>query len=165
MNTFHGIRFYHKDGTHTNILMMTKLHHGQYVHLDILANGNLRVTLTTEGVIACNELTAEQPQWDEDMILDELMNEQLGTSGMTANGGPLFLHAIDQLDGGNLSQAPCIVDEYRMNTDEEDDYVDDPCITHLTGDNSRVWYWGDYAIISILKHIKRQGEAELTLLQ
>ncbi len=138
---------------------MTPLHHGQYVHLDVLANGNLRVTLTKGGDEELDDLHLTHPELTSDMLLIELLED------ITCNSDVMFLDDISALDGGHLSQAPVIIEGWRSNDPEEPDYVDESYVHYLTNDDSKVWYWNSYMIISILEHIKRQGEAELTLLQ
>lgn len=138
---------------------MTPLHHGQYVHLDVLPNGNLRVTLTKEGLEELEDIHLQHPDWTSNMLLIELMED------ITCNSDLMFLDDISALDGGHLSQAPVIVEGWRPNDQDEPDYVDENYVHFLTNDDSRVWYWNEYCIIFILEHIKRQGEAVLTLLR
>ncbi len=137
---------------------MTPLHYGQYVHLDVLPNGDLRVTLTPEGVEELTDRHLVHPEWTSDMLLIELMED------ITCNSNIMFLDDISTLDGGHLSQAPVIVEGWRSNDMEEPDYVDASYVHYLTNDDSKVWYWNEYMVISILEHIKRQGEAVLTQL-
>jgi len=138
---------------------MTPLHHGQYVHLDVLPNGDLRVSMTEDGIQDLADIHLMHPERNEDRFLIELMED------ITCNSDLMFLGDISALDGGHMSQSPVIVEGWRCNDEEEPDYVDESYVHYLTNDDSRVWYWNDYAIISILEHIKRQGEAVLTLLK
>lgn len=138
---------------------MTPLHHGQYVHLDVLPNGDLRVTLTPEGII--EERDNRHKDANDDDVFYELYVDDPGPH---SNGGPYLTLDISEVDGGHLSQAPAIVSDWKYNSVDEPDHVPIDYVNYLTYDDSKVWYWNDYAIISILEHIKRQGEAVLTLL-
>lgn len=142
---------------------MTPLHHGTYVHLDILPDGDLRVTLTPEGVI--EEQENRHKDANDDDVFYELYVDDSNMGGPHGNGGPYLTMDISEVDGGHLSQAPAIISDWKLNAVDEPDYVDEGYVNYLTYDDSKVWYWNYYQIISILEHIKRQGEAVLTLLQ
>lgn len=145
---------------------MTELQHGAYVHLDVLPNGNLRVTLTKEGLEELDDLHLTHPEWNADTLFFELYTENDSISRPDSNGGPLFMDSIETLDGGHMSQAPCIVTAWDTVDDHDGfrkEYVPD-WVRYETTEASKVWYWNEYCIISILDHIKRQGEAVLTLL-
>lgn len=141
---------------------MTKLHHGEYVHLDILPDGNLRVTLTEEGLQEERE-NRHKDALDDDVFY-ELYAEDHNHGGPHGNGGPYLTMDISEVDGGHLSNAPAIVSDWRMNTVDQPDHVDESYVNYLTYDDSRIWYWNEYMIISILEHIKKHGEAVLTKL-
>lgn len=147
------------------IPLMTKLHHGQYVHLDILPDGNLRVTLTEEGLR--EEQENRHKDASDDDVLSDLYTENDSMSRPDSNGGPLFLNNIETLDGGHMSQAPVFVTEWDLNVDEYGHQRTDlpDYVTYVTTEHSRVWYWSDYCIISILEHIKEHDQAVLTRLQ
>lgn len=141
---------------------MTPLHHGQYVHLDVLPTGGLRITLTPEGVEELDDIGLETST-DDDAFYDLYVDDS-NMGGPHGNSGPLLVMDISEVDGGHLSNAPAIVESWRCNDPEERDYVDEPGVNYLSDNDGRIWYWADYQIISILEHIKRQGEAVLTLL-
>jgi hypothetical protein len=126
---------------------MTPLHHGQYVHLDVLPNGDLRITLTEEGMYEALNNASEHATDDD--ILSDLMED------IVCNGGPQFTTA-DKVPG-NLSEAPMLL--------EDAEFIGEPGYDYLWEAHGRTWCWADYQIISILEHIKRQGEAVLTLLR
>ena len=135
---------------------MTPLHHGQYVHLDVLPNGDLRVTLTPEGLLVAPAVVT---------ILNTPVNDDDALAFLTNPNGDcqdfIFIEDISKLDGGHLSQSPCIVTDWDYATP---DMNLEPYVEYTTGRDSKVWYWNSYMIISILEHIKRQGEAVLNKL-
>lgn len=142
---------------------MKKLHHGTYVHLDILENGNLRMTLTPEGI--AEERDNRHKDAMDDDVLYELYVDDSNFGGPHGNGGPYLTLDISEVDGGHLSNAPAIVSDWKFNEIDDPDHVPLDYVNYLTYPNSKVWYWNDYQIISMLEHIKRNGEAVLTLLQ
>lgn len=145
---------------------MTPLHHGAYVHLDVLPNGDLRITLTKEGVAELNDIEFQHPKRGDDEIFFQLYDENDAMSAPHKNSGPLFMHDIQYLDGGHLSNAPCIVTEWDL-PDDEDGFrrKDVPdFVQYVTSEHSKIWYWNEYMLISILQHIKRHGESVFTRL-
>lgn len=139
---------------------MKPLHHGQYVHLDVLPNGDLRVTLTPEGIIEERENRSEGAN-DNDVFYDLYTDDP----GPHCNGGPYLTMDISEVDGGHMSQAPAIVSDWRLNSNDDKEWIDLPWINYLTYDDSKVWFHGNYMINSILETIKADGECILTLLK
>ena len=142
---------------------MEKLWHGNYVHLDVLDTGGLRITLTPG---AQEELDSMDDKLDDDWKLRDLMNESEGTGGMEANSGPLFVTDISIVDGGHMSQAPAVYSDWDSAYDENGQRLSglESHVEYVSPERARVWYWNEYMIISILEHIKRNGEAVLTRL-
>ena len=114
--------------------------------MDVLPNKSLRLTLTKEGLQEMVENRSEHA--DDDDVLMDLMED------IWTNGGPQFTTA-DKVPG-NLSEAPMLL--------EDAEWIGEPGSNYLWTNEGRTWYWADYMIISILQHIRSQGEAVLQLL-
>lgn len=138
---------------------MTELYHNQYVELDVLDNGNLRFAITLLGRKEVLENRHENAS-DDDVVYD-LYTDNDSIHRPDANGGPLLLPDISNLDGGHLSNAPCVVDEWYLN----DDMVKAGEPMYLSLPKSRIWYHNDYMIESMLDSMMRDGYVELTLLK
>lgn len=142
---------------------MEKLHHGQYVHLDVLPNGNLRMSLTPEGIE--EERDNRSKDATDDDVLYDLYTDDSNMGGPHGNGGPYLTLDISEVDAGHQSQAPAIVSDWRLNSQDDKEWIDLPWVNYLTYDDTKIWYWNKYTIVSMLEVIKRDGYCELTLLQ
>lgn len=141
------------------------MHHGEFVHLDELPNGNLRVTLTLKG--RREALENRHPQASDDDVFSDLYTGDDSQYRPDANGGALFMPDIQYLDGTHLSNAPCLVTDWDLNADEDGHRLEGvpEWVSYVRTDSSKLWYWGDYQIVSILETCLKHGEAVLTLLR
>jgi hypothetical protein len=144
-------------------MIMEKLHHGQYVHLDILPNGNLRMSLTQDGID--EERENRYKNAGDDDVLYDLYTDDSNMGGPHGNGGPYLTLDISEVDGGHMSQAPAVITSWRLNSVDEIDWIDLPYVNYLADEDAKIWYWNEYMIKSMLQEIKTNGYCELTLLQ
>ena len=101
---------------------------GQYLHLEELPNGNLRISLNDEGVKALEESNAR----DADEAFSELFED------IQCNSELEYFDDCSVL--GNLSNAPVITDGFYLDDDGE----------WKSAEDATMWYYDNYMIDSFM---------------
>lgn len=138
INTEDGKKTYVKGGV---VGKSKHLHSGRYISLDVIENGNLKITLDEQGREEVLSMR-EDDRTTDGQIMDELFDDVRGNSDLM-----YFDDAGEQ--GFGLTSAPCITDGFY--------HDDDGNLTDEGHDDSELYYHERYMIDSFIDTMLEQG--------